>query len=202
MKWALVIVAMGLALSSPARAAQLEGVTLPDTQFVDRTELRLNGIALRTYSIFQIPIYVAGLYLVRPDSDPDHILRSADTKLLDIRFIHDVSEDSARTAWREGFDQNCVAPCRLRPDDLQRFLAGVPAMRKGDRYSILFTRDGAEIQANGRHVGTITDRGFATAMLTTFIGPEPPTARLKRELLGAAEERQLHASGTVPRTHR
>ncbi len=202
MKRALVIVAMGLAFSSPVRAAQLEGVTLPDTQYVDRTELRLNGIALRTYSIFQIPIYVAGLYLVHPDNDADHILRSADTKLLDIRFIHDVAEDNARAAWREGFDQNCVAPCRLRPDDLQRFLAGVPAMRKGDRYSILFTRDGARIEANGQPIGTIVDRGFATAMLTTFIGPQPPTARLKRELLGTGEERQLHAAGTVARNRR
>jgi len=148
----------------------------------------LNGIALRTYSIFRIPIYVAGLYLVRRDSDPDHILQSTDTKLLDIRFIHSVGAEDARTAWREGFDQNCVAPCRLAPDEVERFLAAVPPMRKGDSFSILFTGDGAEIAANGHPVGHIPNRGFATAVLATFIGPQPPTERLKQELLGARME--------------
>lgn len=181
---ALVILAMFLVLSAPGRAAQLEGVTLPDTQSVGRGELLLNGIALRTYSIFHIPIYVAGLYLIHPDSDPDHIMRSTDAKLLEIRFVHDVAEENARAAWREGFDLNCVAPCRLAHEDVERFLASVPATRKGDRFSILFTRDGAEFAANGRLIGNVTDRRFATAILATFIGPEPPTARLKKELLG------------------
>lgn len=202
MKRFLIFVAMGLALSTSGHAAQLEGVTLPDMQSVGRTELHLNGIALRTYSIFRVPIYVAGLYLVHPDSDPDNILRSADVKLLDIRFIHDVDADSARAAWREGFEANCVAPCHLRPADIERFLAGVPAMREGDRFSILFTRDGAEIAANGRSIGNITDRGFATAMLTTFIGPQPPTARLKQELLGAHDIRQAQANGGFARARR
>ena len=90
----------------------------------------------------------------------------------------------ARAAWREGFEQNCVAPCRLAPADVERFLAAVPATRKGDRFSILFTGDGAEFAANGHRIGSVTDRRFATAILATFIGPEPPTARLKQELLG------------------
>jgi len=93
-----------------------------------------------------------------------------------------------RTAWREGFDQNCVAPCRLAPDEVERFLAAVPPMRKGDSFSILFTGDGAEIAANGHPVGHIPNRGFATAVLATFIGPQPPTERLKQELLGARME--------------
>jgi hypothetical protein len=188
MKRAVIFAAMGLAFCSVGRAAQLEGVTLPDAQSVGRTELRLNGIALRTYSLFRIPIYVAGLYLVHPEHDPGHILHSSDVKLLDIRFIHGVDEEDARAAWREGFELNCVDPCRLAGEDVARFLAAVPAMRKGDQFSILFTRDGAEIAANGRRIGTVTDRRFATAILATFIGPQPPTARLKQELLGGRLE--------------
>ena len=184
MKRALAVAAMVIALASPCRAAELEGVTLPDAETVGRSELRLNGIALRTYSIFRIPIYVAGLYLARPDSDSDRILRSTDDKLLDIHFIHDVSADKARAAWQEGFDLNCVDPCRLPAADVAKFLAAVPAMRVGDRFRILFTHGSAEITANERPIGTITDRHFATVMLATFIGPEPPTPRLKQELLG------------------
>ena len=184
MKRALLLVALSIAAAGHGRAAQLHGVTLPDTQSVGRTTLSLNGIALRTYSILQIPIYVAGLYLVHPDSDPDHILGSTEVKLLDIHFVHAVSQEKARAAWREGLEKNCASPCQLAPADIERFLASVPAMRKGDRFTMLFTRDGAEITANGSPIGSIPSRGFATAILATFIGPQPPTARVKRELLG------------------
>lgn len=40
---------------------------------------------------------------------------------------------------------------------------------------------------NGHTLGTITDPVFSRAVLATFIGPEPPTARLKRELLNNTE---------------
>ena len=181
----LLVALMGLALLSPGRAAELDGVTLPDWQYVGSTRLLLNGIGLRTYSIFRIPIYVAGLYLVHLESDPDKILHSTDMKLLDIRFVHDVSPEMSRSAWREGFEQNCVAPCPLRPEDVERFLAAVPAQYKGDHYTILFTPAGAEFTVNGHPLASIADPVFAEEILATFIGPQPPTARLKRELLGS-----------------
>ena len=59
--------------------------------------------------------------------------------------------------------------------------------RAGDRSTLAFTPAGLSITINGRTVGTISDRIFARAVLSTFIGPDPPTARLKRELLGGAE---------------
>ncbi|CAH2605629.1 Chalcone_isomerase domain-containing protein (plasmid) [Rhodovastum atsumiense] len=185
MRRALLSVVAGFALLSSARAAELEGVTLPDEQWIGRTELRLNGIALRSYSVLQIPIYVGGLYLVHPDSDPERILRSTDMKLLDIRFLRDVDQERARAAWREGFDRNCDSPCDLSSAEVARFLAAVPAVRKGDRFTILFTPSGAEISVNQRPLGRIANRRFATVMLATFIGPHPPTSRVKRELLGS-----------------
>jgi hypothetical protein len=184
MKRVLLTMVAGLALLSTASAAELQGVTLPERQRVGRTELQLNGIALRTYSILQVPIWVGGLYLMQPETDAGRILRSAEMKLLKIRFVHDVDQEQARDAWRDGFERNCGKPCDLAPLDVERFLAAVPSIRKGDRYVILFTADGAEISANGRLVGRIGNRRFATAMLATFIGPHPPTPRLKRELLG------------------
>ena len=187
MKRATLLMACWLALPPAGQAAQLEGVTLPDSHVAEGSELRLNGIALRTFSILRIHIYVAGLYLPHPDHDADRILQSDEPKFLDIHFVHEVSAEQARTAWREGFAQNCLAPCRLAPEDMQRFMAAVPAMREGDRFGILFNRDGADIVANGHAAGRIASRAFATAVLATFIGPNPPTARLKRELLGLPE---------------
>ncbi|HZC96663.1 MAG TPA: chalcone isomerase family protein [Bradyrhizobium sp.] len=181
---ALILAAVAWTSLSVSYGAELDGISMPETRVVDGTEMRLNGIGLRTFSIVGIRVYVAGLYLERLSDNADTILRSPEKKLLDIRFLRDVEAEDARTAWRDGFEQNCRAPCTLDPHDVQRFLAAVPAMHKGDVTTLLFTSKGVHVTCNGRAIGEITDRHFAETILATFIGPEPPTPRLKRELLG------------------
>lgn len=180
-----ILVGVAVALLSVARAAELEGVSMPDTRLVNGTQLQLNGIGLRTFSILGIRIYVAGLYLEQRSNNGDAILRSPETKLLDIRFLRDVTIEAARKAWADGFERNCRPPCYLNPGDVQRFLAAVPPVQQGDEATLLFTSKGVSVTLNGRPTGDIDDPHFASAMLATFIGVEPPTPRLKRELLGA-----------------
>jgi hypothetical protein len=166
-----------------AHAAQLGNVRVPDTLRVDGKALHLNGYGLRTYSILGIHIYVASLYLEHLSTNPEEIIRSPETKLLTVRFEHNVSADQARNAWREGLENNCKAPCQLDPQDVQRFLAVVPAMHVGDNYSLLFNQNGATVTVSGRRIGTISSPQFAQAMLATFLGPDPASSSLKQELL-------------------
>jgi hypothetical protein len=180
----LILAATASVALSAAHAADLEGVSMPDARVVDGTQMRLNGIGLRTFSALGIRIYVAGLYLERRNGDPETILHSPERKLLDIRFLRDVDAEDARKAWQESFEQNCKPPCYLDPHDLQRFLEAVPSVHKGDGSTMLFTSRGVHITFNGRLMGDIPDPHFAQLMLATFIGREPPTPRLKRELLG------------------
>jgi hypothetical protein len=180
----VAILLAALAFLSVARAADLEGVSMPDTLLANGRLLVLNGIGLRTYSIFDINIYVAGLYLERRNANPETVLHSPETKLLDLRFLHDVDAEEARRAWRDGFKQNCQTPCYLDPHHAQQFLQVVTPIRKGDTARLLFTATGVEVTSNGHLIGHITDLHFAEIILATFIGPAPPTPRLKRELLG------------------
>jgi Chalcone isomerase-like len=166
----LILAAVVVLAASVAYAADLESVSMPDARVVDGTQMRLNGIGLRTYSVLGIRIYVAGLYLERRSGDPSTIIHSQQRKLPDIRFLRDVRAEDARRAWLESFEQNCKAPCYLDPRDLQRFLT--------------FTSEGVHVTFNGRLMGDIPDPQFAELMLATFIGAVPPTPRLKRELLG------------------
>jgi hypothetical protein len=183
--WLAPAAAAILGLSAPAAgAARLAGVTLPDTTTLGGTQLHLNGIALRTYSWLRIHIYVAGLYVEHPSHDAAAILDSSEDKLLVFRFVHDVDASHARDAWRDGFEQNCRPPCRLAPADVRRFLSVVPPIRAGDLSTLAFTPGGLTIMLNGLTVGTITDPVFSRAVLLTLLGPNPPSALLKRELLG------------------
>ena len=183
--WAVAV--LFLAVGARAEAAELHGVEMPDTQAIAGTQLHLNGIAVRTYSWLRVKIYVAGLYLERATNDAEQILRSTDKKLLKVKFLHDVDAEQARDAWREGFENNCRPPCHLSPGDIARFLGNVPAMRAGDETVMVFAPGGLEIVTNGHSMGRISDRMFATAVLATFIGPDPPTVQLKAGLLGLAK---------------
>jgi Chalcone isomerase-like len=177
--------AAALAFNQPAaQAAELAGVSMPDTQQVDGTALRLNGIGVRTYSILAIRIYVAGFYLEHPSRDADAILASPDPKLLMIHFIHDVGIADARKAWQDGFEQNCNAPCAVPQTEIDRFLAAVKPIRAGENSSLLFTPTGVRFTMDGQSAGDVPDPAFSRLILATFIGRAPPTPRLKRQLLG------------------
>jgi hypothetical protein len=181
---ALIFAAFFSVPLSIASAAEMQGVSLPDARMVDGRQMHLNGIGLRTYSVFGIRIYVAGLYLERPSGDPNAILHSHEHKLLDIHFLRDVDAMDARQSWQHLLEENCKSPCYLDPRDVQRFLAAVPSVHKGDDSTLLFTSNGVAVTLNGRPLGEITDPNFAVTMLATFIGSVPATPQLKRELLG------------------
>lgn len=164
-------------------AAELSGMEIPEVINVNGRSLYLNGFGQRTYSAFGVPIYIASLYLEHLSTDPNEVIRSPEVKLLTVRFEHSVSAEQARSAWREGFQNNCEAPCHLDPEDVETFLAKVSPMVIGDIYSLLFAQNAVVVTLNGERIGTITEQNLAEAMLATFLGPRPASPRLKQELL-------------------
>ncbi len=184
---AALLLAACLTAVAPADARELHGVSLPETMEAAGVSLQLNGMGIRTFSFLHVPVYVAGLYVGQPSHDAAAILRSPEPKLLELRFIHDISAEQGRKAWMEGFQKNCREPCQLPAEELGRFIATVPAVRSGDRGAFLFTDHGFEASVNGKQIGSSTDAAFGAAVLGTFLGPEPPTPELKQGLLGIAD---------------
>ncbi len=172
-----------LLLAAAANAAEVDGVAFPDTKQVDGKTLVLNGLGLRTWSFLNVHIYIAGLYVEHPTRDPDAIIRSPEAKVLTFRFEHDVAAGQARDAWRKGLTNNCPAPCQLDPNDVERFLAEVPAMHEGDSFELRFAGHMAEIAANGHLLGRVDRAPLADAMLAAFLGPKPGSPALKLALL-------------------
>ena len=167
-----------------AAAAELDGVVMPDKQDVAGYHFILNGLALRTYSILRVHVYVAGLYLERRTVDPNAILGSSQPKLLRFVFVRDVDAEDARKSWREALDRNCPAPCSLPADSIARFLAAIPSVHNGDVNTLLFTGRGVEFFINGRSAGHIANPDFRQVILSTFIGPNPTSEEVKAGLLG------------------
>ena len=183
MQRALIVFAIVVPVWFVAQAAEFDGVQLPDTVEAGGKTLQLNGVGRRSYSFLGIHVYVASLYLEHLSTNPEQILRSPETKLLTVRFERSVSAEDARKAWRVGFANNCQAPCHLESEDVEKFLAVVPAMQEGDVFSLLFTQHGATVTVGGKLIGTVSKPQFAEVMLATFLGPRPASPSLKQALL-------------------
>jgi hypothetical protein len=167
-----------------AQAAQLAGVNFPATETAGNVTLVLNGIGLRTYSMFAINVYVAALYLQQPSHDSNTILASATDKILLLYFVHDVSVGQVRNAWRKGLLRNCPEPCEIKQSQLSVFLKSLTAMHAGETVRFVFSPDGVRVYYDQALAGNIPDPEFARRMLAVFIGRYTTVPTLRRALLG------------------
>lgn len=180
----LLLLACGCLGGTAARAAELDGVQMPNHQEVDDTRLALNGLALRTATLLNLHVYVVGLYLAQPSHDAEAILTSPAPKLLRFVFKRDVDAEKARSSWRHSLERNCVAPCRLPTAEVAQFLSQVPAMRAGDVVDVLFTGEDVTFSVNGRKIGEVTDPTLSRVILLGYIGPNASPPLVRDAILG------------------
>ena len=170
----LALVPLGLACAPVGTAAQ----DFPRVAEAAARRLLLNGVGARRYLGFEV--YRAALYLERPSGDAAAILASAGVKLIRVRYARDVGLDSVTAAWEEAFAAACGGGCPV-PEPLRRWFRPIAA---GDEETYSFLPDAAELSANSAAPARVPGAAASRALLATWIGAHPPTAALKRGLLG------------------
>ena len=173
-------------LPGTAGAATLGGATLPDTYPVEGQALVLNGIGLRTLTIFNVRAYVAGLYLPQRSGNAPQIMASHGSKVVLLQFLHAASKAQVEGQYRAGEQKNCAGGA-CDPADLKAFealIAAAPAVEPGDTSTYVFTDGRVRVYANQRVIGDFRNRDLAFHLLEGFIGAHPPSEDLKRALLG------------------
>lgn len=109
----MVLVAV---LAGSASAGRKAGVTMPDSIIVAGQRLVLNGMGLREATWLDIDVYVAGLYVQHPTSNPDALIHDDEIKTIVLQFVRDVGHDDIVKAWRDGFAANATVPlAQLQP---------------------------------------------------------------------------------------
>ena len=181
---------MGCGLAASAAGATLEGTTFPDRYEVEGQSLVLNGIGVRKVTIFRIKIYVAALYLPRPNHDAAEILASSGPKVIRLEFIHSGSKAQVESEYREGEANNCGHGECSPSDrtDFERLVAAAPAVEPGDTTTYFFSDKGIKVFSNNKMIGDFADVDLAHHLLEGFIGRHPPTEALRNALLGLPEE--------------
>lgn len=174
-----------MSVGSPATAATCGSVTFADTAHVGGSSLVLNGLGIRTATIFNVEVYVAGLYIPERSVDAEAIIASNEPWRLMLKFVHDAEAPDIRDAFQQGFERvtgGNLAPLKDRMDRLDQQIV---AIKEGEYLSFTYSPATASltIDLNGRS-GTIEGADFADAILSMSLGPNPPNPSLKAGLLG------------------
>lgn len=179
----VVLLCVGLT-ASVAPAGELEGVTMPDEITIDDSTLQLNGMGVRKK--LWIEVYVAGLYLETPTSSADQVVSSDEYKRVVMHFLTDkATKKKMDKAWWEGFENNSPDVYESMRDKISKFAGFFGDMEDGSEIVLTITPDGSTIaEFNGEEKGTIEGREFAEAVLSLWMGPEPPSDKLKEGMLG------------------
>jgi hypothetical protein len=175
-----------LGLANGARAATLDGVTFPDTYPLAGETLVLNGIGVRTMTIFNVKVYVAGLYLKRKSQDPQAIMASPEPKVVLLQFLHSGSKADIEREYRDGEKTNCGDGSCPAADaaDFDRLVAVSDAVKVGDTSTFIITNKGMRVYANQKMIAEFANPDLGRRILAGFIGAHPPTPTLRDHLLG------------------
>lgn len=170
---------------SAAKAADCLDVKFSETAKVASTDLVLNGMGIRKATMFEVKVYVAGLYLPQKSSDGQAIVASDQPWHLELHFVRDVDASDIRDAFEEGFEKaagDSLGDLKPRIDALKAQMADF-----NEGHVLAYSYDpasGTVVDVNGAMGAPIGGADFASALLAISVGPNPPNEDLKTGLLG------------------
>ena len=178
--WILASLALFGSLSF---SGQIENVFFPDQVTVSGTQLKLNGMGLRKATIFKVKVYAAALYVAETSQKPELILDSKSPKVLIMKFMRDVSQDKINDAWDKAFEETQSQFSQ----ELAQLKKLMPNVKDGDTLEYVFTDEKTEFKINNTLKGSMRGGNWSRALLSTWLGKNPPTEELKNGLLNIKE---------------
>lgn len=172
---------------APARAAEVEGVSVDDTVELDGTRLELNGAGMRT--VYIVKAYVAALYVPRRSPLAGELLAQRGPRRLSLTMLADLSAEWFTErfvkAMRDNHQQAELARLEPHIERLIDTMLTLGQTRKGERICIDYVAGGTRVSVDGHPLGPdIPGEELFTAILRIFVGERPIDAELKQAMLG------------------
>ncbi len=184
---ALVMIFVCLVLVCPVQAVEIAGVNIAEEIEVDdTTSLVLNGAGIRSKFFFDI--YIAQLYLEKPEKESSSIIKDEGNKRIVMHFLYDgVGQDKIVDGWNDGFAANLDEERLTKlQSQIETFNAMfTEEMKSGD--IILFDylpKEGTRVTIKDEVKGVISGKDFNDALLSIWLGEKPVGSGLKNDLLG------------------
>src|SRR5438105_2237575 len=137
MKKHFVAAALVAAFAVPSFAKVLHGVTLPDTTTVDGKTLKLNGLGLLKKLIFKV--YVAGLYLETPSSDPGAILAADSARRVEMQMLRNLDKGKITEAIEKGFEKNAKDKLPALKARLDQLMGLITDFKEGEHFVVTYS---------------------------------------------------------------
>ncbi|RZA30534.1 MAG: hypothetical protein EOP02_01220 [Proteobacteria bacterium] len=176
----------GILLAAPlavpqATAAEIAGITLPETEVVQGTHLALGACAVREE--LWTNLYVVSLYLPQqPNMSVAQLSASHRPRLVRIDVTYDGAvPDGLPSSWKDRLQQQVAA------EFLRTFQGLYNNLRGGDVVRLSYApQTGTVVSVNGREVATRPGDAVFNTMAQMWIGPDPISENIKRLLLKQA----------------
>jgi hypothetical protein len=173
-----------LLTASPSPPRELGGHELPDTARVGDRTLVLNGAGIRK-KLFFFPVYVCALYLEERSLDPASVLDADRAWQVTLHFMRSVGHHQVLDVFHEAFQQESPGQVAPLNQELERFHAVMEDVKQGQDLTISYLPGvGTTLRAPTGSWATVPGKGFADAVLRTWLGRRPADPELKERILG------------------
>ncbi len=178
------VLLVGGLMATLAFAGELAGVQFPDQVTVAGKVLHLNGMGIRKK--LWIKVYVAGLYLEHPTKNAAEAVKAEEVKRVVMKFkTNKATAKKMANGWQDGFEANDPGQVAALQPRIDRFKSFFGDMHVGDEVDLtMVPGEGTEVVINGEKKGVIEGDDFSRALLRVWLGPKPPSAKMKAGMLG------------------
>lgn len=180
----LFIIYFIFCLATPAVGATIGDVTFPDQITEQGQSLTINGVAMRTFTFFDV--YAAALYVVSPNHDATTILQADAPRVMTMHFERSVGAAKITGAWQEGLEANTSQADETLKARFAQLGTMMEDMDEGQTLECAYLPGtGTTVRVKGAVKGVIEGKDFSDALLACWIGPKPgPGEKFKTGLLG------------------
>lgn len=179
----ITLLAIFLILLTSTELLASDDFTPPTTYQLGDSELILNGFGYRKATIFKVKVYLAALYLTEKMNSPELVLGSHSPKVVSMKFVRDVSNEKLREGWEKGINSNFAAAKDIATE-FQHFQSLMRDIKDGEVLKFEFLNNSVTVYINDTKIGEVDSQTFQTALLSVWLGKNPPNESLKQELLG------------------
>ena len=178
------VLLLALAATLPAAAAELAGVSLPDTATVGGETLQLNGLGLRKK--FFIKVYVGGLYLPMKQSDWKQVLATDTPRHMVMHWLRTVDKASISEGWTDCLKANSPGASAEVKKNFATLESWMEEARAGDQFTYTYLPgSGTQVSVAGKPKGSLGGKPFADALFACWIGEKPgPGTGFRDDLMG------------------
>jgi hypothetical protein len=182
LKTRLPAVLIAASLCTPA-FAKSSAPPLPPTIEVAGQPLVLTGQAVQRKLFFDI--YSIGLYLKDPVATPQRAADSEQVKQVRLRILRDARRDQVAGAFKQGFLAGNGGQAQQLVGELDRLLAAIPDVKRGQVLTVTYVPGSGTTLESGEGLRmSVPGRAFGSALLKVWLGEDPGTRRLSRQLIG------------------